>query len=252
MLTHRNVINNGRFVGTRMHLTREDVICCAPPLFHCFGLVMGYLSSLAHGCSIVFPSDAYDASATLDAIDSERCTTLLSVPTMFIAQLDSIKSKPYKITTIRKGLAAGSMVPSSLLRRLDKELNVRGLLICYGMTETSPVSFMMELHDSPHRLRGGLGKIMPHTSAKVIDRAGNVVPRGYRGELCTAGYPVMKGYLANEKATNELMRQDEAGTTWVHTGDECVIDEEGYCEITGRIKDLIIRGKHRCSFKMLR
>lgn len=232
-----------------MKLTSRDILCCPPPLFHCFGLVMGYLTCLSYGCSIVFPSDAFGPSLTLDAIVAERCTALHGVPTMFLAELDALRSKPYKITSIRTGIAAGSKVPKVLLDRLDIEMGLRGILTAYGMTETSPVTFMMSADDAPERLLKGLGKVMPHTSAKIIDRSGRILPRGSRGELCITGYPLMKGYASNEKATKDTMKVDETGTVWIHTGDECVIDEQGYCEITGRIKDMIIRGS--CSLESL-
>jgi acyl-CoA synthetase (AMP-forming)/AMP-acid ligase II len=204
---------------------------------------MGFLAAFTNGSSIVFPADQFDASLTYDAIVAERCTALLGVPTMFIAMLSVLPTKRYKINTIRTGLAAGSMVPAPLLERVDKELGVSGVLIAYGMTETSPVSFMMGIDDPKERLQKGLGTVMPHTSAKIVVAQGRILPRGSRGELCTSGYALMKGYLDNEAGTNEVMRRDKSGILWMHTGDECVIDDEGYCEITGRIKDLIIRGK---------
>jgi acyl-CoA synthetase (AMP-forming)/AMP-acid ligase II len=202
---------------------------------------MGFLAALTHSSSIVFPSDVFDASLTLDAIAAEQCTTLLGVPTMFIAELSELATKPYKIATLRTGLAAGSMIPAPLLERLNREMGVNDVLIAYGMTETSPVTFMVD-SDDPEERRRGLGKVMPHTSAKIVDLQGNIMPRGSRGELCTSGYALMKGYLDNKMGTKEVMRRDENGVLWMHTGDECIIDNEGYCEITGRIKDLIIRG----------
>ncbi|ETS77224.1 hypothetical protein PFICI_11098 [Pestalotiopsis fici W106-1] len=244
MLSHINIINNAQFVGSRMRLTSLDIVCCPPPLFHCFGLVMGFLNSFFHGGSIVFPSDSYDANAVLDAIANEGCTGLLGVPTMFLAQLDVLKSKPSTMEnkTLRVGLAAGSMVSPQLLKRLDAEMGLQRVLVAYGMTETSPVSFMIDHDDPPRRRQRGLGKVMPHTSAKVVDAQGRIVPIGSRGEMCVSGYALMKGYLDNPKATGEVMVHDDQGVTWMRTGDECAIDEEGYCEITGRIKDLIIRG----------
>ncbi|CAN9354845.1 unnamed protein product [Alternaria alternata] len=203
---------------------------------------MGFLASFTHGASIVFPADQFDASLTYDAIVAERCTALLGVPTMFIAMLSVLPAKRQKITSIRTGLAAGSMVPAPLLERLKKEMGVCGILVAYGMTETSPVTFMMGLDDSQKHLNKGLGIVMPHTSAKIVDGQGRILPRGSRGELCTSGFALMKGYFANEAGTNEIMRRDEEGVLWMHTGDECIITQQGYCEITGRIKDIIIRG----------
>ncbi|KAJ4983157.1 4-coumarate-CoA ligase [Stagonosporopsis vannaccii] len=242
MLTHRNIVNNGHLVGSRMHLTSNDIVCCPPPLFHCFGLVMGFLAALTNGSSIVFPADQFDASLTHDAIVRERCTALLGVPTMLTALLSVAPTKSPKISTVRVGLAAGSMVPAPLLDRLDKEMGIGRVLIAYGMTETSPVTFMMDLGDTSEKRKKGLGTVMPHTSAKVVDAKGRLLPRGSKGELCTSGYALMKGYLANKAGTNEVMQRDKDGIMWMHTGDECTIDEQGYCEITGRIKDLIIRG----------
>lgn len=202
---------------------------------------MGFLNSLTHGACIVFPADTFDASLTLDAIHAEKCTALLGVPTMFIAELDAMKTKRYQITTVRTGLAAGSMVPRPLLKRLQDEMGTKGILIAYGMTETSPVSFMMCADDPPERLSEGLGKVMPHTKAKIVNSSGRILPCGSRGELCVAGYPLMKGYFNNEKATSAVMKLED-GEIWMHTGDECIIDQQGYCEITGRIKDIVIRG----------
>ncbi|KAH7125145.1 hypothetical protein B0J11DRAFT_614579 [Dendryphion nanum] len=242
MLTHRNILNNGRFTGTRMHLTSRDIVCCPPPLFHCFGLVMGFLDTLSHGASIVFPSDSFNASLTLDAIAAEGCTALLGVPTMFLAQLTELKSKPYKINTVRVALASGAMVPIPLQERLSKEMGIGTVLIAYGMTEVSPVAWMMDVGDPEERKRGGLGKVMPHNSAKVVDPEGRILPRGSRGEMCFSGYALMKGYLNNPEGTNEAMRKDDDGVLWMHSGDECIIDDQGYAHITGRIKDMIIRG----------
>lgn len=172
---------------------------------------MGFLSAFTHGSSIVFPADQFEANLTLDTIVTERCTALLGVPTMFIAMLSALPTKRYKISTIRTGLAAGSTVPAPLLERLNKEMGLSGVLIAYGMTETSPVTFMMDLYDPAERLKRGLGTVMAHTSAKIIDTHGRILPRGSRGELCTSGYALMQGYLANEAGTNEVMRRDADG-----------------------------------------
>lgn len=204
---------------------------------------MGFLDTLSHGASIVLPSDAFNASLTLDAIAAEGCTALLGVPTMFLAQLSELKSKPYRIDTVRVALASGSMVPIPLQERLNKEMGIGSVLIAYGMTELSPVAWMMDVGDPGGRKRGGLGTVMAHTSAKIVDQQGRILPRGSRGEMCTSGYALMKGYLDNPGATNEAMRKDENGVLWMHTGDECIIDDQGYAHITGRIKDMIIRGK---------
>lgn len=243
MLTHNNLINNGRFVGDSMILTPKDIVACPPPLFHCFGLVMGFLASLSHGSTIVFPSDSFRADLVLDAVYNYKATALLGVPTMFITILEANQIKKYPINTIRTGLAAGSSVPAALMRQLKSELGVEGMLIAYGMTETSPVTFITSLEDTEERKTTSVGRVLPHTGAKVIDRDGNIVPRGTPGELCTSGYALQAGYWQNPAKTAEVMKRDEHGILWMHTGDECVIDRYGYCMVTGRIKDIIIRGK---------
>jgi len=173
---------------------------------------------------------------------------------MLTSLLSVAYTRPLKISTVRVGLAAGSMVPAPLLDRLDKEMGIGKVLIAYGMTETSPVTFMTDLGDTSGIRKNGIGTVMPHTSAKIIDPQGRLLPRGSKGELCTSGYALMKGYLGNEAGTNEVMRRDEDGILWMHTGDECVIDEQGYCEITGRIKDIIIRGRsgRACTYSHVR
>ncbi|KAL2004686.1 hypothetical protein VTN00DRAFT_3214 [Thermoascus crustaceus] len=238
-----NLINDGRFVGHALRLTPSDVVCCPPPLFHCFGLVMGFLASFCHGSSIVFPSDHFDARRTLDAVVQEKATALLGVPTMFVAELEVLKTTPYQIDTLRTGLAAGSPVPAVLMDKIHERMGVQeGLLIAYGMTETSPVTFITSLDDPKEKKTTTLGKVLPHTAAKVVDSRGNILPRGERGEICTSGFALQKGYWGDEGKTKEAMRTDEEGRVWMHTGDEGFIDEEGYGHITGRIKDLIIRG----------
>ncbi|KIW83094.1 hypothetical protein Z517_02337 [Fonsecaea pedrosoi CBS 271.37] len=242
MLTHRNLINNGRFVGMKMQLTPSDIVCCPPPLFHCFGLVMGFLGAFTHGSSIVFPCDQFDPDSVLDALNEEKCTALLGVPTMFIAEIEANKAKRYKISSVKTGLVAGSSVSPALVKQLDPEFGIKGVLIAYGMTETSPVTFMTSLDDTEERRTKTVGSVLPHTMGKIVDRAGNIVPRGVRGELCVSGYALQRGYFNNPAKTDEVMKRDENGVLWMYTGDECVIDEHGYCSVTGRIKDIIIRG----------
>jgi acyl-CoA synthetase (AMP-forming)/AMP-acid ligase II len=225
-----------------MRLKPDDVVCCPPPLFHCFGLVMGFLGAFTHGSSIIFPSDVFDPNQVLDALVSEKCTALLGVPTMFMAELEANKTKRYQITSVRTGLAAGSPVPMALMKRVEKEMGITGMLIAYGMTETSPVTYMTSLDDTEERRTKTIGTVMAHTGAKVIDGQGSIVPRGVRGELCTSGYALQKGYWQNEAKTKEAMKTDENGILWMHTGDEGMIAQDGYCSITGRIKDMIIRG----------
>ncbi|KAH7137442.1 hypothetical protein B0J13DRAFT_479035 [Dactylonectria estremocensis] len=241
-LTHVNLINNGRYVGNSMQLTKEDVVCCPPPLFHCFGLVMGFLASFCHGSCIIFPSDSFDAQKTIESVVAEKATALLGVPTMFIAELEVLEMKAVEMTTVRTGLAAGSPVSKMLMEKLRDKMNIQGMLIAYGMTETSPVTFITSLDDPDEKMLNSIGRVFPHTSAKVIDNDGNIVPVGSRGEICTSGFALQKGYWSDEAKTQEVMKRDEDGVLWMHTGDEGFIDSEGYGHITGRIKDIIIRG----------
>lgn len=249
MLSHSSLINNGRFVGGQMHLTPEDKVACPPPLFHCFGLVMGFLASFVHGSTIVFPSDQFNADAVLEAVSRDGCTALLGVPTMFVAILEAQQRKRLKVSTVRTGLAAGSSVPAVLMRRMATELGITGVLIAYGMTETSPVTFLTALDDSEEHQVTTVGRVLPHTAAKVVDQHGRILPRGVPGELCTSGYALQRGYWKNQVKTDEVMKRDENGVLWMHTGDECVIDRQGYCTVTGRIKDIIIRGECVRPFK---
>ncbi|KAJ5628127.1 acetyl-CoA synthetase-like protein, partial [Penicillium lividum] len=242
MLSHRGLINNARLVGDGMRLTPEDVVCCPPPLFHTFGLVLGFLNAFTHGSVIVFPSDQFNAEQTIDAVAQEKATALLGVPTMFVAELEVCDERKIEITTVRTGLAAGSPVSETLLSRLEERLGCKGMLIAYGMTETSPVTFMTSLDDPREKAMTSLGRVLPHTSAKIIDENGAIVRRGECGELCTSGYGLQKGYFNNEMKTKEAMRHDVDRRLWMHTGDQCYIDAEGYCHISGRTKDIIIRG----------
>lgn len=226
-----------------MKLTPEDVLCCPPPLFHCFGLVMGFLGAITNGCTIVFPSDQFDPFPVIDAVYHEKCTVLYGVPTMLIATLDANRQRKYNISTVRTGIAAGASVPSSVMKQLDQELGCKAMLIAYGMTETSPVTFMNPLNDPAEKREKTVGSIMPHTKAKVVDTNDEILPRGTPGELCTSGYSLQPGYLRNPAKTAEVMKTDKDGVLWMYTGDQCFIDKEGYCVVTGRIKDVIIRGK---------
>ncbi|KAH8896860.1 4-coumarate-CoA ligase [Thozetella sp. PMI_491] len=246
-LTHSNLINNGRFVGQAMHLTEEDIVCCPCPLFHCFGLVMGFLASFVHGSSIIFPSAGFNATATLDAIVQEKATVLLGVPTMFVAELEELEQVPRQLKTIRAALAGGSSVPPALLERLRSKMSIGKTLTAYGMTETSPVTFITSLEDTDDKMLNTFGRAFPHTGLKIIDGSGNIVPRGVRGEICTSGFALQKGYWKDEVRTCEVMKRDEHGIIWMHTGDEGFLDDEDYGHITGRIKDLIIRGGENLS-----
>ena len=206
---------------------------------------MGFLGAFTHGAQIIFPSDQFDPDEVLDTLHEHQCTALLGVPTMFIAEIEANKVKKYEISSVRTGLAAGSSVAPSLMTQLEREFGVKGMLIAYGMTETSPITFMTSLQDGAERRATTVGTVLPHTVAKVIDRQGSILPRGKRGELCTSGYALQTGYYNNPAKTNDAMIRDETGVLWMHTGDEGMIDEEGYCSVTGRIKDMIIRGKYR-------
>jgi acyl-CoA synthetase (AMP-forming)/AMP-acid ligase II len=248
-LLHSNIINNARFLGDALALTDEDVICCPPPLFHCFGLVMGFLGAFTRGCTIVFPSQQFDAGLIVDAVDAERCTVLHGVPTMFGAELDVLARQGRKLTSLTRALAAGAPVPPSMVKRLKEEMGIQSVIIAYGMTETSPVTFATTVHDSYERRLTTVGKVFPHTKAKIIDLEGNTVPCGVPGEICTSGYALQKGYLKNEAKTQEAMCRDDDGTLWMLTGDKGIIDSEGYCQVTGRIKDMIIRGKLHPQYK---
>ena len=246
-LTHRSILNNGASIGDRMLLTPRDIICCPPPLFHCFGCILGYMASATHGSSIVFPSEAFDPYATLKAVQEERCTALYGVPTMFIAELDllqngTIPSEGFQY--LRTGIAAGSSIPAELMRKLHKVLNLTELTICYGMTETSPVSAMTTTDDPLDKRIDSVGRLLPHVEAKVVDplNRSKILPIGARGELAVHGYLVMKEYWGAAERTAEVMLRDDEGKVWMHTGDEAEMDAEGYVKITGRIKDLIIKG----------
>ncbi|CAG8076691.1 unnamed protein product [Penicillium olsonii] len=242
MLTHSNLINNAQFIGGAMQLTPDDVICCPPPMFHCFGLVLGFLSSFYRGSSIVFPSDFFDVKKVVNAIIDEDATVLLGVPTMYVAELEVMAKTGQRPRRLRTGLASGSSVSQNLMEQLRETMGVEKMLIAYGMTETSPVSFITSLDDSDEKRTTTVGRLIPHTAAKVIDQKGTILSRGQRGELCTSGFVLQKGYWRNEAKTQEVMRRDENGVLWMHTGDEAMIDADGYAHITGRIKDLIIRG----------
>ena len=246
-LTHRSILNNGKSIGDRMLLTEQDIVCCPPPLFHCFGCILGYMATATHGSSIVFPTEAFDPYATLKAVQEEKCTALYGVPTMFIAELELLQNNTVPYTGfeyLRTGIAAGSSIPAELMRKLHKILNLTELTICYGMTETSPVSAMTTTDDPLEKRIDSVGKLLPHVEAKVVSPADplKVLLVGERGELAVHGYLVMKEYWNAPDRTAEVMIPDIDGKVWMHTGDEAEMDEDGYIKITGRIKDIIIRG----------
>lgn len=246
-LTHSNLVNNGFLIGRSMNLTNRDILCNTPPLFHCFGLVLGNLAAWTHGACIVYPSAIYDPPSIVDAVMQEKCTALHGVPTHFLGVLSEIEKRKKEGETVdfrslRTGIAAGTSIPIDLMRTLVSELNLTELTVAYGMTETSPVSFQTTPADPLIKRVETVGKIHPHVKAKVVDNDGKVVPIGKAGELLVSGYLLQKGYWKDERHTNEAMKRDENGTLWMHTGDEAVMDAEGYVRIVGRVKDLIIRG----------
>lgn len=246
-LTHRSILNNGNNIGDRMMLTERDIVCCPPPLFHCFGSILGYMATATHGSAIVFPSEAFDPAATLKSVQEEKCTALYGVPTMFIAELELLQNGAVPYTGfdyLRTGIASGSSVPVELMRKLHKVLNLTQLTICYGMTETSPVSAMTTTDDPLEKRIDSVGKLLPHVEAKIVDTSDRtkVLPIGARGELAISGYLVMKGYWGAPERSAAVMVEDDKGKVWMHTGDEAQMDAEGYIKVTGRIKDLIIRG----------
>ena len=237
-LSHHNILNNGFFVGEAMRLTAEDRLCIPVPLYHCFGMVLGNLAALTHGACMVFPSAAFDPLATLESIVEERCTALHGVPTMFIAQLDHPEFARFDLSSLRTGIMAGSPCPTEVMKRAISQMHLSEITIAYGMTETSPVSFQSSTADPLERRVSTVGRIQPHLEVKIVDSEGRIVPRDVPGELLTRGYSVMLGYWDDAQRTSESI--DAA--RWMHTGDLATIDDEGYCNIVGRIKDMIIRG----------
>ncbi|BDD61905.1 putative NRPS-like protein biosynthetic cluster [Monascus purpureus] len=265
MLTHYNLVNNSRFIGDRMSFTSADILCCPPPLFHCFGLVLGLLACVTHGAKVVYPGDTFDPQLTYKAIYEERCTALHGVPTMFEAILSESNSKSDSLVVsktppcLRTGIIAGAPVPRPLMRRLLNELNMTEFTSSYGLTEASPTCFNALTTDTIDCRLTTVGRIMPHASAKIIDPRSphRIVPVGEKGELCISGYQVHRGYWENPQKTEEALLYDPPesehedpydgrgrgkGRIWLRTGDEAVFDTHGYCYITGRYKDIIIRG----------
>jgi fatty-acyl-CoA synthase len=238
-LSHHNILNNGFFVGELIDYTERDRICIPVPLYHCFGMVMGNLAATSHGACMVLPARGFDPAASLRAVAGERCTSLYGVPTMFIAELGLADFPEYDLSSLRTGIMAGSPCPVEVMKRVVAEMHMTEVAICYGMTETSPVSTMTRPDDTLARRTETVGRVMPHLESKVVDPAtGLAVPRGEPGELCTRGYSVMLGYWQQPDATAEAI--DAA--RWMHTGDLATMDDEGYLNIVGRIKDLVIRG----------
>ena len=237
-LSHHNILNNGYFNGVTLRLGARDRVCIPVPLYHCFGMVMGNLMAACFGATMVYPSEAFDPLEVLRAVEAERCTVLYGVPTMFIAELDHPEFARFDLSSLRTGTMAGSPCPIEVMRRVIGQMHMEEVTIAYGMTETSPVSFQSATDDPIERRVSTVGRVHPHVEVKVVDGDGRVVPCGTAGELMTRGYSVMRGYWNDEAMTAEAI--DGAG--WMHTGDQATIDAEGYCNIVGRIKDMVIRG----------
>ncbi|WP_271898580.1 AMP-binding protein [Candidatus Phyllobacterium onerii] len=237
-LSHRNILNNGFFVGRSVGLNPGDRLCIPVPLYHCFGMVMANLGCVVHGATMVYPSEAFDPLAVLSAVEAERCTALYGVPTMFIAELGHPEFERFDLSSLRTGCMAGSPCPVEIMKQVIERMHMRDVTIAYGMTETSPVSFQSSGEDPVSRRVSTIGRVQPHLECKVIDVNGSTVPRGTPGELCTRGYSVMIGYWDDPEKTAEAI--DEDG--WMHTGDLATIDDEGYGNIVGRQKDMVVRG----------
>ncbi len=238
-LSHHNILNNGFFVGELCNYTHEDKICIPVPFYHCFGMVMGNLAATSHGAAMVIPAPVFDPVATLEAVQAERCTSLYGVPTMFIAELAAPGFDRFDLSSLRTGIMAGSPCPVEVMKQVIDRMGMAEVSICYGMTETSPVSTQTRVDDSVERRVATVGRACPHIEIKVVDpQTGLTVPRGTPGELCTRGYSVMLGYWREPDKTAEVV--DAA--RWMHTGDLAVMDDDGYLSITGRIKDMVIRG----------
>ena len=237
-LSHFNIVNNARFTARAMRLTESDRLCLPVPLYHCFGMVLGVLACASVGAAMVFPGEAFDAPQTLRAISSTRCTALHAVPTMFVSMLESDEFSQHDLGSLRTGIMAGAPCPIEIMKRVIREMHMSQVTIAYGMTETSPVSFQSDVTDPVDRRVATVGRIHPHVEVKIVDKGGRIVAPGEQGELCTRGYSVMRGYWDEPELTNEAI--DPAG--WMHTGDLATIDAAGYCNIVGRVKDMLIRG----------
>ena len=238
-LTHHNILNNGFFIGETLKYSEQDRVCIPVPFYHCFGMVLGNLACTTHGATMVIPAEAFDPVLTMETVQKERCTSLYGVPTMFIAELEHQRFKEFDFSSLRTGIMAGSPCPVEVMKKVQTTMHIPEMTIAYGMTETSPVSTQSTTDDPLERRVSTVGRVHPHAEIKIVDAAsGAVVPRGTTGELCSRGYMVMLGYWNNEEATHQAI--DPA--RWMHTGDLATIDDEGYVNIVGRIKDMIIRG----------
>ncbi|HEX9291777.1 MAG TPA: AMP-binding protein [Anaeromyxobacteraceae bacterium] len=238
-LSHHNILNNGFFIGEMLRYTERDRVCIPVPLYHCFGMVLGNLAITTHGACMVYPGESFEPGAVLRTVQAERCTSLYGVPTMFIAELDHADFAKTDFATLRTGIMAGSPCPVEVMKRVQAEMHMPDVTICYGMTETSPVSTQSAVDDPLDKRVGTVGRVHPHVEIKIVDPStGRVVPRGTTGELCTRGYSVMLGYWEDAHSTRLAI---DAGR-WMHTGDLATMDAEGYVNIVGRIKDMVLRG----------
>ncbi|WP_321316622.1 AMP-binding protein [Labilibaculum sp.] len=243
-LTHHNILNNGYFIGERLHYNETDRVCIPVPFYHCFGMVLGNMACITHGSAMVIPGEAFEAETVLQTVQNEKCTSLYGVPLMFIAELEHPNFKKYDLSSLRTGIMAGASCPEKAMLEVQEKMNMKEVAICYGMTETSPVSTQTFVNDELSKRVGTVGKVHPHQEIKIINpETGKIAARGENGEFCTRGYSVMLKYWNNEEATKAVI--DNAG--WMHTGDLASMDEDGYVTITGRIKDLIIRGGENIS-----
>jgi len=238
-LSHHNLLNNGYFIGKRLHYSERDKVCIPVPFYHCFGMVIGNLCCTAHGACIVIPAESFDPLATLQAVQAERCTSLYGVPTMFIAELQLPEFARFDLSSLRTGVMAGSPCPVEVMKKVQADMHMHEVEICYGMTETSPVSLQTTIGTPLEKQVGTVGTVQDHLEVKIVEpETGALLPRGTPGELCTRGYSVMLGYWNNPQATAEAI--DQGG--WMHTGDLAVMDAEGFVNIVGRLKDMILRG----------
>jgi fatty-acyl-CoA synthase len=238
-LSHHNILNNGYFIGEFLRYTEQDRVCIPVPLYHCFGMVLGNLACTTHGAAMVFPAEGFEPLAVMETVERERCTSLYGVPTMFIAELEHPRFRAHDFSTLRTGIMAGSPCPVEVMKKVQKDMHMPEVTICYGMTETSPVSTQSRTDDPLEKRVATVGQVHPHVEIKIVDpTTGRVVPRGTPGELCTRGYSVMLGYWNDPHATREAIDDGR----WMHTGDLATLDGDGYVKIVGRIKDMVLRG----------
>lgn len=245
-LSHHNILNNGYFIGIRLHYSEKDRVCIPVPFFHCFGMVIGNLACTSHGATMVIPNDSFDPIKTLETVEKEKCTSLYGVPTMFIAMLHEMQKREFEVSSLRTGVMAGSVCPPEVMKKVEEKMNMKEITICYGMTETSPVSTQTKIGTPFEKQIHSVGTIHNHLEIKIINpETGAIVNRGENGELCTRGYSVMLKYWNNPEGTKQVLDEQR----WMHTGDLAQMDDEGYINISGRIKDLIIRGGENISPK---